>query len=175
MLLWVLTDYSLALHFNNYTGRPPICQLWFNIQAWYNCCFYGQLKTFCIYQTFNVCFRKEYMLYGWVDLLFLSVVLLLCSHTFLHQSLTALFLYLPSPQLVGSMDPYQRAPRSPRGKKAQQPQPLNGSNPALNEEGARSPTSDQVSTWHEEIMIQGSELTNRREWMWKGSICFSIQ
>lgn len=44
------------------------------------------------------------------------------------------------------MDPYQRAPRSPRGKKPQQPQPLNGSNPALNEEGARSPTSDQVST-----------------------------
>ncbi|XP_052807646.1 syntaxin-binding protein 5-like isoform X3 [Mya arenaria] len=43
---------------------------------------------------------------------------------------------------VGSMDPYQRAPRSPRGKKPQ-PTPLDGSNPALNEDGARSPTSDQ--------------------------------
>ena len=44
------------------------------------------------------------------------------------------------------MDPYQRAPRSPRGKK---PQPFEGSNPTLhstlNEEGAKSPTSDQVS------------------------------
>ena len=47
---------------------------------------------------------------------------------------------------LGSMDPYQRAPRSPRGKKAQQP--FDGSNPTLytnlNDEGARSPTSDQV-------------------------------
>ncbi|XP_052242226.1 syntaxin-binding protein 5-like isoform X2 [Dreissena polymorpha] len=44
-----------------------------------------------------------------------------------------------------SMDPYQRAPRSPRGKKPQ-PSPLDGSNSALNEDGARSPTSDQPVT-----------------------------
>ena len=44
---------------------------------------------------------------------------------------------------VGSMDPYQRAPRSPRGKKPM-PTPLDGSNPQLNDEGAKSPTSDQV-------------------------------
>ena len=48
-------------------------------------------------------------------------------------------------RISGSMDPYQRAPRSPRGKK---PQPFEGSNPTLhstvNEDGARSPTSDQV-------------------------------
>ncbi|WAR06730.1 STXB5-like protein [Mya arenaria] len=51
-------------------------------------------------------------------------------------------LNLGTPDLYGSMDPYQRAPRSPRGKKPQ-PTPLDGSNPALNEDGARSPTSDQ--------------------------------
>ncbi|XP_060577978.1 syntaxin-binding protein 5-like isoform X2 [Ruditapes philippinarum] len=55
-------------------------------------------------------------------------------------------LNLGTPDLYGSMDPYQRAPRSPRGKKPMQPQPLDGSNPALNDEGARSPTSDQPTS-----------------------------
>ncbi|XP_053396743.1 syntaxin-binding protein 5-like isoform X2 [Mercenaria mercenaria] len=55
-------------------------------------------------------------------------------------------LNLGTPDLYGSMDPYQRAPRSPRGKKPMQPQALDGSNPALNDEGARSPTSDQPTS-----------------------------
>lgn len=41
---------------------------------------------------------------------------------------------------VGSMDPYQRAPRSPRGKKF----PQNSENSTL-EEGCRSPNNEQVS------------------------------
>ncbi|KAK3588352.1 hypothetical protein CHS0354_003282 [Potamilus streckersoni] len=50
-------------------------------------------------------------------------------------------LNLGTPDLYGSMDPYQRAPRSPRGKK---PQQLDANNPSLgSDEGTRSPTSDQ--------------------------------
>ncbi|KAL4233705.1 Syntaxin-binding protein 5 [Mactra antiquata] len=58
----------------------------------------------------------------------------------------SVLLNLGTPDLYGSMDPYQRAPRSPKGKKPLQPQPLDGSNPALNDEGARSPTSDQSTS-----------------------------
>ncbi|CAG2201605.1 SRO7_77 [Mytilus edulis] len=46
-------------------------------------------------------------------------------------------LNLGTPDLYGSMDPYQRAPRSPRGKKFNQAE-FSG-----NEEGCRSPTTDQ--------------------------------
>lgn len=46
-------------------------------------------------------------------------------------------LNLGTPDLYGSMDPYQRAPRSPRGKK------FNHTESSGNEEGCRSPTTDQ--------------------------------
>ncbi|KAL3882515.1 hypothetical protein ACJMK2_028851 [Sinanodonta woodiana] len=53
-------------------------------------------------------------------------------------------LNLGTPDLYGSMDPYQRAPRSPRGKK---PQQFDANNPSLgSDEGTRSPTSDQSSS-----------------------------
>lgn len=39
----------------------------------------------------------------------------------------------------GSMDPYQRAPRSPRGKK-----PQNAEGVGQNSEESKSPTTDQV-------------------------------
>ncbi|XP_071135154.1 syntaxin-binding protein 5-like isoform X10 [Mytilus edulis] len=48
-------------------------------------------------------------------------------------------LNLGTPDLYGSMDPYQRAPRSPRGKKFNQAE-FSG-----NEEGCRSPTTDQIN------------------------------
>lgn len=50
-------------------------------------------------------------------------------------------LNIGTPDLYGSMDPYQRAPRSPRGKR---PQPLDGSTtgPIFTDE-CKSPTSDQ--------------------------------
>ncbi|XP_033741002.1 syntaxin-binding protein 5-like isoform X1 [Pecten maximus] len=50
-------------------------------------------------------------------------------------------LNLGTPDLYGSMDPYQRAPRSPRGKKFPQPN-TDGSG---TEDGCRSPINDQSS------------------------------
>ncbi|OWF48268.1 Syntaxin-binding protein 5 [Mizuhopecten yessoensis] len=50
-------------------------------------------------------------------------------------------LNLGTPDLYGSMDPYQRAPRSPRGKKFPQPN-TEGSG---TEDGCRSPINDQSS------------------------------
>ncbi|XP_033741004.1 syntaxin-binding protein 5-like isoform X3 [Pecten maximus] len=50
-------------------------------------------------------------------------------------------LNLGTPDLYGSMDPYQRAPRSPRGKKFPQPN-TDGSG---TEDGCRSPINDQIN------------------------------
>ena len=52
---------------------------------------------------------------------------------------------------VGSMDPYQRAPRSPRGKK------FNQTESSGNEDGCRSPTTDQVSRHFTSVFV-GYEL-----------------
>ncbi|XP_071113154.1 syntaxin-binding protein 5-like isoform X4 [Haliotis cracherodii] len=49
-------------------------------------------------------------------------------------------LNLGTPDLYGSMDPYQRAPRSPRGKK-----PQNAEGVGQNSEESKSPTTDQSS------------------------------
>ncbi|XP_071113160.1 syntaxin-binding protein 5-like isoform X9 [Haliotis cracherodii] len=49
-------------------------------------------------------------------------------------------LNLGTPDLYGSMDPYQRAPRSPRGKK-----PQNAEGVGQNSEESKSPTTDQIN------------------------------
>ncbi|XP_052832428.1 syntaxin-binding protein 5 isoform X4 [Octopus bimaculoides] len=51
-------------------------------------------------------------------------------------------LNIGTPDLYGSMDPYQRAPRSPRGKR---PQPLDANNTGqIFTDECKSPTSDQI-------------------------------